>query len=55
MLLLEADKSYHEVAEIVNRARSRVQSWAKTFRHWLIEEYQIELSEKSIYHHLRKL
>ncbi len=31
-LLLETDKSYDEIAEIVGRARSRIQVWTKTFR-----------------------
>jgi len=37
MLLVETDKSYQEVAEIVGRARSCVQVWAKQFREGGIE------------------
>lgn len=98
-LLLETQKSYKEVADIMGRSRSQVQLWAKAFQDgglkvllvkgascgrtsrltseakekmveklkegsfrtarqfqgWLKEEFQIELSESSVYYHLGKL
>jgi len=98
-LLLETDKTHQEVADIVGRARSRVQVWASLFREggidgllvrgngggrksrmkqetkeafieklrlgefrtakqfqkWLLEDHQVELSEKGVYYHLGKL
>lgn len=38
MLLLESDRSYEEVAEIVGRAQSRVNEWVKQFRKGGIEQ-----------------